>query len=41
MMIPDLPTLTGEWSSWIVLGFKIIAAMGFMALADTFILYAC
>jgi hypothetical protein len=40
-MIPDLPDLTGNWSAWIVLGLKILATMGFMAAADTLILYAC
>ena len=40
-MMPDLPVLTGEWSNWAILGFKAITAMGFMAAADTFILYAC
>jgi hypothetical protein len=40
-MIPDLPALTGEWSAWIMLGIKAVAAMGFMAAADALILYAC
>jgi len=40
-MIPDLFPLGGEWSAWMMLGLKALAAMGFMAAADTLILYAC
>jgi hypothetical protein len=36
-----LPFLTGALSGWILLGLKIVAAMGFMAAADAVMLYAC
>ena len=38
--MPDLPTLTGGISAWVVLGLKVLATVGFMAAADTLILYA-
>jgi len=40
-MIPDLPTLTGETSSWIIIALKALAATGFMTAANVVILYAC
>ena len=40
-MIPLLPTLSGGTGGWLLLGLKILAAMGFMAAADTVMLYAC
>ena len=40
-MIPDLPTLSGGAGGWLMLGLKILAAMGFMAVADVVMLYAC
>jgi len=40
-MLPDLPMLTGEGCSWIILGLKVVGAIGFMAATDTLILYAC
>ena len=40
-MIPDLPTLTGASSGWLILALKALAAGGFMSLANVVILYAC
>jgi len=40
-MIPDLPTLTGAASGWMLLVLKALAAMGFMTVANVVILYAC
>ena len=40
MILPDLPLLTGTLGTWLLLGVKILAAMGFMAAADLVILYA-
>jgi hypothetical protein len=40
-MIPVLPTLGGAASGWLLLALKILAAMGFVAAADTVMLYAC
>jgi hypothetical protein len=40
-MPPDMPTLTGALAGWLILGLKILAAMGFMAAADLVMLYAC
>ncbi len=40
MILPDLPLLTGSLGAWLILGVKILAAMGFMAAADLVILYA-
>jgi hypothetical protein len=39
-MTPLLPTLAGGWSAWVLLGFKILAAMGFGAAANLLIFYA-
>jgi hypothetical protein len=39
-MTPLLPTLVGGWSAWVLLGFKVLAAMGFVAAANLVILYA-
>jgi hypothetical protein len=39
-MIPLLPTLSGA-SGWLMLGLKILAALGFAAAADMVMLYAC
>lgn len=39
-MLPELPASPGEWISWVMLGLKVVAAVGFMAAADTLILYA-
>ena len=41
MIIPDLPLLAGTLAGWMMLGLKIVAALGFMAAADMVILYAC
>lgn len=40
-MIPVLPTLTGGAGAWMLLGLKILGAMGFMTAANLVILYAC
>jgi hypothetical protein len=40
-MIPLLPTLSGTAGGWLVLGMKILAALGFVAAADLVMLYAC
>jgi hypothetical protein len=40
-MIPDLPTLTGATSHWMILALKALAATGFMTAANVVILYAC
>jgi hypothetical protein len=40
-MMPVLPTLSGTAGGWLMLGLKILAAMGFMAAADMVMLYAC
>jgi hypothetical protein len=40
-MIPVLPSLGGAGSAWLMLAFKALAAMGFMAAANAVILYAC
>jgi hypothetical protein len=40
-MIPLLPTLGGPAGGWLMLGLKILAAMGFMTAADLVMLYAC
>jgi hypothetical protein len=40
-MIPVLPMPGGGAGGWLVLGLKMIAAMGFMAAADLVMLYAC
>ncbi len=40
-MIPILPIVTGPLAAWMMLGFKVLAAMGFMAAADLVMLYAC
>jgi hypothetical protein len=40
-MIPVLPTLSGTAGGWLMLGLKILAAMGFVAAADMVMLYAC
>ncbi len=39
-MTPLLPPLLGGWSGLALLGFKILAAMGFVAAANLVILYA-
>jgi hypothetical protein len=39
-MTPLLPTLVGGWSAWVLLGCKILAALGFVSLANLVILYA-
>lgn len=41
MMLPDLPSLLGIKSAWIILALKIASALGFMLSANMFILYAC
>ena len=40
MIPPQLPVLTGAFGGWIVLGFKIAAAAGFVAAANLVVLYA-
>jgi hypothetical protein len=40
MLLPDLPLLTGTLGTWLLLGVKVLAAMGFMAGANLIILYA-
>jgi hypothetical protein len=40
-MLPALPFLSGALGGWVLLGMKILAAMGFMAAADMVMLYAC
>jgi hypothetical protein len=40
-MLPLLPTFTGTAGAWLMLGMKILGAMGFMAAADVVMLYAC
>ncbi len=40
-MLPLLPTFTGSAAGWLMLGLKIMGAMGFMAAADAIMLYAC
>jgi hypothetical protein len=40
-MIPSLPILGGSLGAWLMLGLKIMAAMGFMAAANAVMLYAC
>lgn len=37
----DMPALIGVLTGWLMLGLKILAAMGFMAAADLVMLYAC
>jgi hypothetical protein len=41
MFLPPLPLLSGALGAWLMLGLKIFAALGFMALANMVILYAC
>jgi hypothetical protein len=41
MLLPELPWLAGTLGGWLLLGLKILAALGFMAAADLVILYAC
>jgi hypothetical protein len=41
MILPPLPLLPGAAGAWLLLGVKIMAAMGFMAAADMVMLYAC
>ncbi len=41
MTLPELPLVAGGVSSWLILGLKIVGAMGFMAVADMVMLYAC
>ncbi len=36
-----LPTLSGALGAWLLLGIKILGALGFMAAADLVMLYAC
>ena len=40
-VLPFLPTLSGAAGAWILLGLKVLAAMGFVAVADVVMLYAC
>ena len=40
-MTPALPALGGAGSAWLMLGFKALAALGFMTAANAVILYAC
>ena len=40
-MIPLEPILNGTAGGWLMLGLKILAAMGFVAAADVVMLYAC
>jgi len=40
-MIPVLPTLGGAGSAWLMLALKALAAIGFMAVANAVVLYAC
>ena len=40
VMTPLLPTLTGGFGAWALLGFKIVAALGFVTAANLVILYA-
>jgi hypothetical protein len=40
MIVPDLPLLAGTLGTWLLLGLKILAALGFVAGADLVILYA-
>jgi hypothetical protein len=40
-MIPELPSLTGDASAWIIIAVKALAATGFMTAANFVILYAC
>jgi hypothetical protein len=39
-MTPLLPMLTGGASAWLLLGLKIVGALGFMTAANMVILYA-
>jgi hypothetical protein len=39
-MTPLLPSLAGGASAWLLLGVKIMGALGFMAAANMVILYA-
>jgi len=39
-MTPLLPSLAGGASAWLLLGVKIMCALGFMAAANLVILYA-
>ena len=39
-MTPLLPTLTGGVGAWLLLGLKIMGALGFMTAANMVILYA-
>jgi hypothetical protein len=40
-MIPVWPTLSGAAGGWLLLGLKVLAAMGFVAAANLVMLYAC
>jgi hypothetical protein len=40
-MLPSLPVLTGATGAWLMLGLKVLAALGFMTAADMVMLYAC
>jgi hypothetical protein len=40
VILPDLPLLTETFGTWLILGVKVLAALGFMAGADLVILYA-
>jgi hypothetical protein len=39
-MTPLLPTLAGGASAWLLLGLKVLGALGFMTAANLVILYA-
>jgi len=39
-MTPLLPSLAGSASAWVLLGLKIMGALGFMTAANLVILYA-
>jgi len=41
MITPDLPLLTSAVTGWLLLVGKILAALGFMAVANVVMLYAC
>ena len=40
MILPELPLLAGSFGAWMLLGLKVLAAMGFVAAANLVILYA-
>ncbi len=40
-MLPLLPPFSGALGAWLMLGMKVLGALGFMAAADVVMLYAC